>query len=106
MAIFLKKTSFFLIITTFIISLTSLAYAEYVNVQGRIYSSEPFEEKGSIRRFLVYDEDDKEAPEYRKVFDEYILDLEELQEYGEIPENRKKDEDLAKMNYNGPIQLK
>ncbi|MFV0626381.1 MAG: hypothetical protein ACK5N8_03410 [Alphaproteobacteria bacterium] len=103
---FSKKTTFISIISTINLFFMPIASAEYVTVQNRRFSNEEFKDKGSLKRFLIYPEDDREAPEYRKVYDEYILDVEELQIYGELPPNRKKDEDLSKMSHDSPIQLK
>ncbi|MDD4557145.1 MAG: hypothetical protein PHE89_07500 [Alphaproteobacteria bacterium] len=80
-------------------------HAETQAFDNWVVSNDEFEYK-SLRRYLKYPVRDVTAPEYRKVFDEYIIDLEHLQKYDELPDNPKKTEDLSKMNYNGPIKLK
>ncbi len=65
----------------------------------------PEAEKKDIRRFLRYDVNDKTAPYYRKVRDEYILDLEQIQKNKEMPQNAAKDRDLARMSKEGGVKL-
>lgn len=59
----------------------------------------------SLHKYLYYNEYDQEAPEYRKVFDEYILDLEHLRRTGSLPNNPKKDLDLSQIEQNS-VSLK
>lgn len=95
----------FIKITTFLIMILSISYsyASDAPVEG---TQSKIDTNKSLKRFLKYSPNDKKAPVYRKVFDEYILDVEYIQKYNKMPHNPKKDEDLAKMNYNGAITLK
>jgi predicted transcriptional regulator len=82
--------------------ISGLSYAQTTNAEK---NNNVLSEK-TLRRFLKYPMEDPKVPSYRKTFDEYIVDLEYIQRFNKIPRNLNKDNDLAKMNYNGPITLR
>lgn len=92
-----------IIIFVFILLFAPNASAQNVDDEQKI---KDIKAGKSIRRFMNYSDSEREkAPPYRRVFDEYIVDLEHIQKYNEIPNNPKKDEDLAKMSVDGAIAL-
>ena len=62
-------------------------------------------EEKSLRRYLFYPVGDTKGPNYRKVFDEYILDLEYLQRHKKLPESKVVEEDLSQMSRDEIIEL-
>lgn len=57
-----------------------------------------------VKKYSYYSGHERVSP-YKKVYDEYVKDLDYIKRYNKIPKNRQKDDDLGKLKTTGRIAV-